>query len=72
MPEEESPEYITNSENKVMVEGFQSMCELLMVSDPTPLSVIDTIRAMHFMDTMAQQYGFVDWVDAFHKKSSNV
>lgn len=43
-----------------------ALCELLMCSDPSPLSPERDTEIKHTADIMARQLGFTDWVHAYH------
>ena len=48
-------------------EGFSCLCELLMVSDPWPLSCVAERYLKEEADREARKRGFCDWIEAYHK-----
>lgn len=44
-----------------------NFCELLMVNDPWPLDKNAYQRLTDFANDRAHEYGFVDWIEAYHK-----
>lgn len=43
-----------------------ALCELLMCSDPTPLTPEKDKDIKHAADVMARKLGFTGWIEAYH------
>lgn len=48
-------------------EELGAFCNLVMCSDPSPVSPEDLSAIKRVLDREAQRYGFTGWVDAYHK-----
>lgn len=46
---------------------FDLVLGWFMASDPSPLSSLDDTRLRHMLDRWAQDPGYEDWVEAFHR-----
>jgi len=45
---------------------LKALCNLLMGSDPTPLSAENDRAVRDFADAESRRHGFADWITAFH------
>lgn len=48
-------------------EQLKALCELLMVSDPWPISEEAKNQLTEYADRISRQMGFTDWIDALHQ-----
>lgn len=59
---------IEQKEKTIMIsEELRVLCNLLMVSDPWPLSKADEMILKNFADEEAKRHGYQDWIEAYHE-----
>lgn len=55
----------------IKTEHLKALTILLMVSDPTPLNENEDTLVNEALDALSREYGFDNWIEAFHKLGDN-